>query len=217
MFPIRSETYPSVMTAVYRLYDAAGQLLYVGVAEDFDMRFRQHSYNKTWWSEVARKDVTWYPDRLSALTEEARAIEVESPVHNTRRGHSRIGLMVVQRPPSHLEGYDPLRFGIATGAWRYAHLACPTRPELEFNDSTCRNIIRETFGRGCTEVVIVRDGEPAAMAIPWHAFVRYSAALGEPIDISRMNQVAAEDLYRKERAPLTLSVRLTEVLDQMRV
>jgi predicted GIY-YIG superfamily endonuclease len=216
MFPIRSETYPAVMTAVYRLYDSSGRLLYVGVAEDFDMRLRQHSYSKAWWPKVVRKDVTWYPDRLSALTEEARAIEVECPVHNTRRGHSRIGLMVVQRPPSHLEGYDPLGLQFKAGTWRHT-LACPIRPELEFNDTICRGILGRSTSRLDTEVAVVRDGEVAAMALPWQAFVKYSAALGEPVDLTRMNEVAAEDLCRKERAPLTLSVRLGEVLGRMRV
>jgi predicted GIY-YIG superfamily endonuclease len=213
---VSDPTYPEVMTAVYRLYDAAGQLLYVGVAFDFNKRFKQHATHKTWWPQVARKEVIWFADRLSALTEEAGAIATEGPLHNARRGQSRIGLMVTKRPPSHLEGYDPLNLGLKMRLYNHRLAACPVRPTLEFNDTICRAILRERAGRR-TEMAIIRDGQPVAMAISWETFLRCAEALGEHVDPAQMNAVALEDLCRKERAPLTLSVRLDETLAHMGV
>lgn len=211
----RNRKYPTVMTAVYRLYDAAAQLLYVGIAEDFDSRFRQHSYNKAWWSDIRHKDVIWFNRRIDALAEEARAIEHEQPIHNRRRGHSRIGLMVLERPPKHFEGYDPLKLSIRMRLYT-ARRACPIRPELEFNETSCRAILRD-FGSRVGEVAVVREGEMVAMAIPLGTYLRYAQALGETPDLDRMRTVAAEDLYRRERAPNTVSARIDRVLADMGV
>lgn len=69
-------------TAVYRLYDADGALLYVGVARSPRERLSDHAYRKPWWPQVARKTIEWHPDRETALEAEARAIHTEHPVHN---------------------------------------------------------------------------------------------------------------------------------------
>ncbi|MFD5570403.1 GIY-YIG nuclease family protein [Streptomyces cadmiisoli] len=69
-------------TAVYRLYDEAEQLLYVGVAVDPPVRFRQHRRDKPWWSQVNLREVEWFDDREAALKVEAEAIVRELPRHN---------------------------------------------------------------------------------------------------------------------------------------
>lgn len=69
--------------AVYRLYDAAGVLLYVGVAARPESRWKQHALAKRWWPEVARRDVQWCADRQAALKAEAAAIREEGPLYNT--------------------------------------------------------------------------------------------------------------------------------------
>lgn len=68
-------------TALYRLYDAEGALLYVGVTDDLPTRMRIHS-EKYWWSEVARKTVAWYDDRDDAEQAETLAIAAEKPRYN---------------------------------------------------------------------------------------------------------------------------------------
>lgn len=73
---------PPRETALYRLYDSADQLLYVGIATDPKVRFGQHRREKTWWPEVAVREVEWFSDRARALKEEARAIERELPRYN---------------------------------------------------------------------------------------------------------------------------------------
>lgn len=69
-------------TALYRLFDEAGVLLYIGISHQPDTRFEQHSKAKEWWPQVARREVQWFDDRPSAAAAEAAAIRSEDPEHN---------------------------------------------------------------------------------------------------------------------------------------
>lgn len=71
-------------TTLYRHFDAAGHLLYVGVSVDVYMRTHQHNRSH-WAAGVARIDVEEFPDRKSALSAEKKAIRTEHPLHNIRR------------------------------------------------------------------------------------------------------------------------------------
>lgn len=77
-------------TAVYRLYGSGGRLLYVGITNNLDVRFRFHALTKAWWHLVERRVPDWQPDRAAARREEARAIKTELPVHNAM--HAAAGL-----------------------------------------------------------------------------------------------------------------------------
>jgi predicted GIY-YIG superfamily endonuclease len=70
-------------TAVYRLYDADGRLLYVGISRDPVVRWGQHQ-GKRWWPKVATYAVDWHVDRESAAVAETEAIRQEKPSHNCR-------------------------------------------------------------------------------------------------------------------------------------
>lgn len=67
--------------AVYRLYNAAGELLYIGSSDNPDRRWKAHQSTKPWWPEVSRREVTWHEWR-EAWGEEASAIWHERPKHN---------------------------------------------------------------------------------------------------------------------------------------
>lgn len=82
---VKAEGSDPIPTAVYRFFDTDGVLLYVGVADDPAGRFADHSRDKSWWVEVVTREVHWYPDRETALTEEDRAIAAELPKHNIKR------------------------------------------------------------------------------------------------------------------------------------
>jgi hypothetical protein len=69
-------------TAVYRFYDAADTLLYVGMTVDTRKRWAHHASNKPWWPDVARREVVWYARSGDAAREESRAMEEERPLHN---------------------------------------------------------------------------------------------------------------------------------------
>lgn len=69
-------------TAVYRNYDAADSLLYIGISDHFGRRWEQHAKVQPWWPHVRRQTVTWYATRAEALAEEATAIHEERPAFN---------------------------------------------------------------------------------------------------------------------------------------
>lgn len=70
-------------TALYRLHDSDGVLLYVGISSNPRARFTQHSLEKPWWGDVACTDVSWLMcSRQEALAVEATVIRDERPLHN---------------------------------------------------------------------------------------------------------------------------------------
>lgn len=74
----------TVRTALYRFYDADEALLYVGVTDDTNVRWKTHAAVKPWWPQVARKTVEWHDDRKIAEAHERRAIREENPLHNVQ-------------------------------------------------------------------------------------------------------------------------------------
>lgn len=71
------------MTDLYRIFDANGALLYVGISLNAARRSSDHRA-KPWWPHVARIDVEAHPTRSAALHAEADAIEAEKPRYNVR-------------------------------------------------------------------------------------------------------------------------------------
>lgn len=75
---------PRRLTTLYRLYDKADCLLYIGTSADAQTRWEQHAREKLWWSSVARAAVEWHPDRTTAMAAERAAIKAEAPLHNDK-------------------------------------------------------------------------------------------------------------------------------------
>lgn len=73
---------PEERTAVYRFFDAAGDLLYVGITNDVIHRWRKHAAEKTWWAEVQKQTVEWHASRKEAERAEGIAITWEYPRYN---------------------------------------------------------------------------------------------------------------------------------------
>lgn len=71
-------------TALYRLYDREGALLYVGITNMPNVRFASHSM-KSWWKRVTRKDIVWFDNRQQAEQAETKAIHEEQPVFNVAK------------------------------------------------------------------------------------------------------------------------------------
>ncbi|GFE20075.1 GIY-YIG nuclease family protein [Streptomyces nigrescens] len=69
-------------TAVYRLRDQTGRLLYVGISDDPLRRWPEHAKDKPWWPEVANFSTEWLASRPEALAAEASAIKLEKPLYN---------------------------------------------------------------------------------------------------------------------------------------
>lgn len=75
--------------ALYRFLDRDGGLLYVGITADPGVRWKTHSKDKPWWSEVATCTVEHFSTRDAVLAAERTAIATECPrynvVHNGKR------------------------------------------------------------------------------------------------------------------------------------
>ncbi len=72
----------STPTTLYRLDDAQGALLYVGIAGNPGRRFEQHKKDKPWWGDVANIRLEHFATRVDALAAEGVAIRTENPRHN---------------------------------------------------------------------------------------------------------------------------------------
>lgn len=86
-------------TALYRLHDGAGELLYVGTAVSPRRRWKQHADDKPWWPQVAYADVAWFDTRAEAELREQQVIEEECPPFNRTMAPWRVPMpTAAQRP-----------------------------------------------------------------------------------------------------------------------
>lgn len=71
-------------TALYRHFDSAGRLLYIGISLSVVTRLSQHK-NSRWFEDIRRIEVQWLPTRREAQHAEAVAIWNEKPKWNRQR------------------------------------------------------------------------------------------------------------------------------------
>lgn len=69
-------------TALYRHFDEAGRLLYVGISLSAFQRTRQHGQAAPWFEDVERIEIEWFSARHEAEGAEWRAIKNEKPIYN---------------------------------------------------------------------------------------------------------------------------------------
>ncbi len=75
--------------ALYRHFDSAGVLLYVGISISPTNRNKNHSSNAGWFQQVIRIDIEWHDSQEAALWAEDVAIRKENPRHNIQRAGRR--------------------------------------------------------------------------------------------------------------------------------
>lgn len=90
-------------TALYRLFNADDELLYIGISYDPPARFTTHKVMQTWWPEVTRHSLEWKDTRAIAEAAELRAIETELPRHNVVGHPDPIARSVRHVVPVHVE------------------------------------------------------------------------------------------------------------------
>lgn len=83
-----------VKTALYRHFDIAGQLLYVGISLSAVHRLSQHKSTARWFADIKRVDVEHHPTRAAAMKAESIAIRAEAPRFN------RQGVKPVREQPA---------------------------------------------------------------------------------------------------------------------
>ena len=69
------------MHAVYRMFDQAGRLLYIGISGRAGHRFDQHA-EKRWFPLVSLITLEWHAAQAEAVLAERRAIAAEKPRYN---------------------------------------------------------------------------------------------------------------------------------------
>lgn len=70
---------------LYRIRDASGELLYVGISRELCRRLREHQKASPWWLQAASATTEVYPDWRSARQAERATIADEHPAHNKDR------------------------------------------------------------------------------------------------------------------------------------
>jgi hypothetical protein len=69
-------------TALYRHWDADGELLYVGISLSAVGRLAQHRASAPWFVDIANVTIEWFDTRAEAQAAEIEAITLEHPLHN---------------------------------------------------------------------------------------------------------------------------------------
>jgi hypothetical protein len=80
--PAAPDPAPQVEHVVYRAYDAAGALIYVGMSSNLKSRLRAHRRGSDWWRFHAEIATEVFPTRAAALAAEEEAIRTENPIWN---------------------------------------------------------------------------------------------------------------------------------------
>lgn len=81
---------------LYRFYDDAEELLYVGASADLITRMAQHSQEKPWWGDVADVKVQHFDTFDELVAAESHAIKAEKPLHNVI--HNDVPMPWVSKP-----------------------------------------------------------------------------------------------------------------------
>lgn len=162
-------------TALYRLYDTDGALLYVGITHNLEERWGDHRYWKAWWHLVHRKEVEWFPDRPSALAAERAAVQAEGPrfdkTHRLGRGW-RDHPPVTYTDPAAADVKRALRVAIEGGGFPSGKaLPCQRDLATEFHASipTIAKALDELVREGLLESTTRsywRKGERPAPRVP---------------------------------------------------
>ena len=108
-------------TALYRLFNEAGALLYVGITNDPDVRWSCHARQKDWWPEVHSRTIEWKPTRAEAEAAEAEAIGREGPRWNVIRPDANGAMLHGRKGGRPATGKTTVRkFRIDGDAWSAA-------------------------------------------------------------------------------------------------
>ncbi len=104
-----TETISKAPHALYRFYNSADVLLYIGLTVNIGARFSDHRLEKPWWTEISRIALEHFPDRRSVAAAERAAIIAEKPLHNVQHNGARS-----TAAPANASG-ERLRFGLEVG------------------------------------------------------------------------------------------------------
>ena len=103
---------------LYRLFDAHGDLLYIGITNDINLRFYSHRNSKPWWPEVSSHSAdSDFKSRWDLEAAECEAIRTECPKYNTMYNEHRFDRTPTPLSPEVVEAFKNVRtslFGSAS-------------------------------------------------------------------------------------------------------
>jgi len=70
--------------ALYRIFRANGDLLYIGISKHIFSRLQEHSISQHWTNEIdfQKTKIQWFSSRQEAEQAEKKAIQMEKPLYN---------------------------------------------------------------------------------------------------------------------------------------
>lgn len=98
-------------TVLYRFYDRAGALLYVGISNDPHRRWAAHERDSEWWDRIAVTHTEWHASRTAAEGAEAEAIRREMPLFNRVHGQQQYRYKNNRFPATRLHEVARQHFG----------------------------------------------------------------------------------------------------------
>lgn len=101
-------------TIVYRIYDAADELIYVGYSAVGLGRLTQHSSRSKWWPEIAAVRIEHFDNMLAALERETELIRSAKPRYNVAGARRYLNASPNSQP------LDTERLEAVVAAWRVA-------------------------------------------------------------------------------------------------
>lgn len=111
----------SVPCSVYRFFNEAGDLLYVGITRLGYKRIEQHAKDKNWFLEVHTATFQHFPTVWQAQEAEAIAIHEEKPAYNKQ-------IPMLPPPPLSPEELERLRLNRTRGVKGVAEPGPPPKP-----------------------------------------------------------------------------------------
>ncbi|MFF7411623.1 GntR family transcriptional regulator [Streptomyces lydicus] len=191
---------PPERTALYRLYDADGHLLYVGISSNPKRRWWAHAaqHAATWWPQVATRTVEWLDTRELAAAAERHAIKVESPAHNFAHARAQLpdGEPASDPRRPYLAVANRLRAAILSGELSPGR-ALPSENELCALVGTTRATVRKGIALLRAEgLVATQQGKGAFVRDPADRPV--SVPAGHPEEAAELlrQRLTSEDLAR---------------------
>ena len=121
---------------LYRHFDAAGDLLYVGISLSAVGRLAQHRSSADWFDQIAKIEIEQFETRDLALAAEAAAINAERPKYNrvipftTGKPRQILSLDEQRQLIAELRASFPDHLAVQLALADYEVLAIEANPEL---------------------------------------------------------------------------------------
>ena len=148
---------PAERTALYRVRNTVGDLLYVGISERPEYRWFAHRRQHEWWAEVTQYSLEWHESRDSALKAEEEAIRTERPRHNSTYNYSVLFDPASWEPVcdgvKHQLLAERIRAEIRSGRWRLGY-RIPSFEVLTEAASVSRTVVQKAIGNLRSEGVL---------------------------------------------------------------